>query len=61
MNPSLRTQTYAPVTGSLALSVLAASIPLVVVALLLGVWRGSAWRAASLSLFAYAFVGAVPR
>ncbi len=52
MNPAIWTQTYTPVGGSLAFSVFAASIPLVVVALLLGVWRASAWRAASLSLLA---------
>jgi lactate permease len=41
---------YAPIGGSLGLSALVAALPLVVVAVLLGVWRAPAWRAASLSL-----------
>src|SRR6185436_1852669 len=44
------TMVYAPVAGSLGLSVIVASLPLLVVALLLGVWRAPAWKAASLSL-----------
>ncbi len=44
------TQVYAPIAGSIGLSVVAAGLPLLVVALLLGVWRAPAWRAASLSL-----------
>ena len=44
------TQVYAPVAGSIGLSVIAAGLPLLVVALLLGIWRAPAWRAASLSL-----------
>src|SRR5262249_4218989 len=55
---SMWTQTYAPIAGSLPLSVLVASIPLVVMALLLAIWRAPAWRAASLSLAA-AFLVAV--
>ena len=46
------TQVYAPVGGSLGLSVAAAALPLLVVALLLGVWRAPAWRAALFSLVA---------
>ena len=46
------TQTYTPVADSLPLSVAAAAIPLVVMALLLAVWRAPAWRAATLSLAA---------
>ena len=52
------TQVYAPVAGSIGLSVIAAGLPLLVVALLLGVWRAPAWKAASLSLLT-AFVVAV--
>ena len=44
------TQVYAPVAGSVGLSAIAAGLPLLVVALLLGVWRAPAWRAATLSL-----------
>src|SRR3954464_9740767 len=44
------TQVYAPVAGSIGLSVIAAGLPLLVVAVLLGVWRAPAWKAASLSL-----------
>jgi len=44
------TQVYAPVGGSAGLSVIAAALPLLVVALLLGVWRAPAWWAATLSL-----------
>ena len=43
---------YAPVGGSLGASVVVAALPLLVVALLLGVWRAPAWRAASFSLAA---------
>src|SRR5436309_7108714 len=51
--PNLQwTQVYNPVAGSLVLSVVAAGLPLLVMALLLGVWRAPAWRAASLSLAA---------
>jgi lactate permease len=46
------TQVYTPVGGSLALSVAVAGFPLLVVALLLGVWRAPAWRAALFSLVA---------
>ena len=46
------TQVYTPVGGSLALSVAVAAFPLLVVALLLGVWRAPAWRAALFSLAA---------
>jgi hypothetical protein len=35
---------YAPVAGSLGLSVIVASLPLLVVALLLGVWRAQRGR-----------------
>jgi lactate permease len=52
------TQVYTPVAGSLALSVAVAGCPLIVVALLLGVWRAPAWRAALFSLAA-AFLVAV--
>jgi lactate permease len=58
MPPLQWTQTYSPIAGSLLLSVLAAGVPLVVMAVLLGVWRAPAWRAASLSLAA-AFAVAV--
>jgi len=44
------TQTYTPLGGSLGLSVLAAALPLVVVAVMLGVFRSPAWRAATLAL-----------
>src|SRR5437016_3485561 len=44
------TQVYAPVAGSLGLSIVAAGLPLLVVALMLGVWRAPAWRAATVSL-----------
>ena len=50
MPPLQWTQIYAPLAGSLGLSVLAAALPLLVVALLLGVWRAPAWRAAAVSL-----------
>ena len=43
-------QIYAPVAGSPALSAVVAGLPLIVVALLLGVWRAPAWKAASFSL-----------
>src|SRR3954471_23625568 len=46
------TQVYAPIAGSLWLSVLVAALPLVVVAIMLGVWRAPAWRAATFSLVA---------
>lgn len=51
-------QVYAPIAGSPALSAMVAGLPLVVVALLLGVWRAPAWKAASFSL-ATAFAVAV--
>lgn len=38
--------------GSLGVSVIVAALPLLVVALLLGVWRAPAWRAATFSLLA---------
>ncbi len=44
------TQTYTPLGDSLGLSVLAAALPLVVVAVMLGVFRSPAWRAATLAL-----------
>ena len=44
------TQTYSPLGDSLGLSVLAAALPLVVVAVMLGVFRSPAWRAATLAL-----------
>src|SRR5438105_11045083 len=52
------TQEYTPVAGSLAFSSLAAALPLVVVALLLGVWHTPAWKAALLSLVT-AFIVAI--
>ena len=47
---SVWTQAYAPIAGSAGLSALVAGLPLLVVALLLGVWRAPAWKAASFSL-----------
>jgi lactate permease len=44
------TQIYTPIGGSLALSVLAATLPLVVVAIMVGVFRSPAWRAATVAL-----------
>jgi L-lactate transport len=44
------TQTYTPIAGSLGVSVLFAALPLVVVAIMLGVFRSPAWRAATLAL-----------
>ena len=58
MPPLQWTQVYAPVNGSAALSAIVAAFPLLVVALLLGVWRAPAWRAASFALAA-AFAVAV--
>src|SRR5262245_35887974 len=52
MPPAEWTQTYAPIAGSLAWSVAVAALPLVVVALMLGIWRAPAWRAASVALAA---------
>ena len=46
------TQTYTPIANSLAISVLFAALPLVVVAIMLGVFRSPAWRAATLALLA---------
>lgn len=44
------TQIYTPIGGSLGLSVLFAGLPLLVVALMLGVFRSPAWRAATIAL-----------
>src|SRR5687768_3078997 len=44
------TQTYTPIGDSLGISALAAALPLVVVAVMLGVFRSPAWRAATLAL-----------
>lgn len=44
------TQIYSPLGGSLWLSVIAAALPLLVVAVMLGVFRSPAWRAATLAL-----------
>jgi len=44
------TQVYSPIAGSLGLSVIAAALPLLVVAVMLGVFRSPAWRAAALAL-----------
>jgi lactate permease len=52
------TQIYTPIAGSAGLSALVAGLPLVVVALLLGVWRAPAWKAALFSL-ATAFAVAI--
>src|SRR5215471_6262644 len=44
------TQIYTPVNGLLAASVAVAAVPLIVAALMLGVWRATAWRSATVSL-----------
>lgn len=56
--PASWTQIYSPIGGSLGFSVLAAALPLVVVAIMLGVFRSPAWRAATIAL-ATAFVVAI--
>jgi lactate permease len=48
--PETWTQIYTPIGGSLGLSVFFAALPLLVVALMLGVFRSPAWRAATLAL-----------
>lgn len=48
--PVTWTQIYTPIGGSLGLSVLFAALPLLVVALMLGVLRSPAWRAAAVAL-----------
>jgi lactate permease len=48
--PASWTQIYSPIGGSLGVSVLAAALPLVVVAIMLGVFRSPAWRAATIAL-----------
>lgn len=52
MPPTQWTQVYAPIAGSLGVSVVFAALPLLVVALMLGVWRAPAWRAAAFALVA---------
>jgi lactate permease len=51
------TQIYTPVAESLGVSVLFAALPLVVVAIMLGVFRSPAWRAATLALLTALAVG----
>ena len=55
--PQSWTQIYTPIAGSLALSVFAAALPLIVVAIMLGVFRSPAWRAASAALLVAVGVG----
>ncbi|HXP84160.1 MAG TPA: lactate permease LctP family transporter [Bryobacteraceae bacterium] len=52
------TQNYTPLNGSLALSALAAALPLLVILLMLGLWRKPSWMA-GLSGCAAAFVVAL--
>jgi len=49
-------QHYTPVSGSLALSALVASLPILVVLLMLGVWRRPAWQAGVMGLAAAVLV-----